>query len=272
VPLTASGQLGIVASADLGALGSKDGPRISYNWVLPNVAPLLLPWLALAILLTLKRNRCAQAWWIVLPLGCVAALSLAPPDIIPGDLDFLLDVVAALGMGLAAVWLLANYLRRKHRLLTFLCVVLTMAVFSGLAYASRLDLSSPNEMKPAAFALAMGAGVSAVALAIVGLICRKRYRPAWIYVWVLGLLAVLWTLCAAPFYLNDVLGSSQQIDLSEFFTPVLTVALCHFAMMLPFLILSSASPFYRERLKGLLHVKEELAGVMPPVPEASLRA
>jgi multisubunit Na+/H+ antiporter MnhE subunit len=272
VPLTASGQLAIVASADLGALGSKDGPRISYNWVLPNVAPLLLPWLALAILLTLKRNRCAQAWWILLPVGCVAALSMAPPDIIPGDMDFLLDVVAALGVGLAAVWLLANYLRRKHRLLTFLCVVLTMAAFSGLAYASRLDLSSPNEMKPAAFALAMGVVLSAVALGIMGLICRKRYRPAGIYVWMVALLAVLWTLCAAPFYLYDVLGSSQRIDLSEFFTPVLTVALCHFAVMLPFLILSSASPFYRERLKALLHVKEELAGVKPPVPEASLKA
>ena len=272
MPLTASGQLAIVASADLGALGSKDGPRISYNWVLPNVAPRLLPWLALAILLTFKRNRCAAAWWILLPVACVAALSLAPPDIIPGGLDFLLDVVAALAVGLAAVWLLANYLRRKHWLLTFLCVVLTMAAFSGLAYASRLDLSSPNELAPALIALGVGAGLSAVALAIVGLICRKRYRPAAIYVWMAALLTVLWTLCAAPFYLYDVLGSNGQIDLSEFFTPVLTVALCHFAVMLPFLILSSANPFYRERLKALLHVKEEPVGVLAPAPEGSLKA
>ena len=39
---------------------------------------------------------------LLLVFLCVAALSMAPPDIIPGDMDFLLDVVAALGVGLAA--------------------------------------------------------------------------------------------------------------------------------------------------------------------------
>jgi hypothetical protein len=39
------------------------------------------------------------------------------------------------------------------------------------------------------------------------------------------------------------------------------VATANFATLLPFLILSSASPFFRERLKALLNVKLET----PPI-------
>jgi hypothetical protein len=261
----------MVASSDLGALGSKDGPRISYNWVLPNVAPLLLPWLAMAVLLALKPNRRAAAWWILLPLGGVFAFSLAPPDTLPGDINFFVDVLAALAFGLAAVWLLSSYLRPTHRLVTFLCVVAALAGFSGLTYVSRLDLSSTNELVPAVISLAVGVGVSAVALLVVGLICRKRFRPVGIYLWLLALLAVMWVAIALPFFLIDTMSSSGEIDWSEFFTPVLAAAVFHFAVMLPFLILSSASPFYRERLKALLHVRPEAPPVMTPAPEASLK-
>ena len=79
MPLTAGGKLTIVASSDLGALGSKEGLPVTYNWVLPSVAPLLLPWLVILGLLALKPNRRAAAWLIWLPLGCVIAFTLAPP-------------------------------------------------------------------------------------------------------------------------------------------------------------------------------------------------
>jgi hypothetical protein len=41
-----------------------------------------------------------------------------------------------------------------------------------------------------------------------------------------------------------------------------------FATLLPFLILSSASPFYRERLKALLNVKPE---ALPAIGAAASR-
>jgi hypothetical protein len=272
VPLTASGQLALVASADLGVLGSKDGPRINYDWVLPNVAPLLLPWLAIAVLLALKPNRRAAAWWILLPLGCVFAFSLAPPDVLSNAFDFATDDLAALAFGLAAVWLLSDYLRQNHRLLTFLCVVAALAGFGGLTLFSRLSLTSTNQLAPGLIMLAVGLGVTAVALLVLGLICRKHFHLAGIYLWLLALLAVFWVMIALPFFLMDVLGSGGRIEWSAFFTPVLAVAVCHFAAMLPFLILSSACPFYRDRLRSLLHVKEEAAVVAAPAPEASLKA
>jgi hypothetical protein len=266
----------MVASSDLGGLGSREGPRVTYNWVLPSIAPMLLPWLAILGLLALKPNRCAGAWWIWLPLGCVMAFTLAPPDILPSGADFFLDVIAALAAGLAAVWLLANYLRRHHRFVTFLCLLSALAGFSLLGFVSRLDWSFTDfnftdETLPAVIVLAVGVLASSAALILGGLICRGRYRPLRLYGWLLLLLAGSWLVVTAPIFVLQSIGSNGGIDWGEFFVPVLVVAVCHFATLLPFLILSSASPFYRERLKALLHAKPEAPPVMAPVPEASLK-
>ncbi len=271
MPLTAGGKLAIVASSDLGALGAKEGPQVAYDWVLPGFAPLLLPWLAILGLLAFKPNRCGAAWLIWLPLGCLIALTLAPPDILPPGTNFFLDVIAALAVGLAAVWLLSNYLRRQHRFVTFLCILSVLTGFSGLAFVARQDWSSTDEAFPVAVALALCVLVSSVALSLAGLICRGRYRPLGLYIWLLVLPAVLWVLIGLPFFLIEMIGSSGRIDWSVLFAPVLLVAAFHFAVLLPFLILSSASPFYRERLKSLLHVKPELPPVRAPLLEASLK-
>jgi hypothetical protein len=262
VPLTAGGKLTIVASSDLGALGSKNGSAIVYNWVLPGAAPLLLPWLVILGLLTLKSNRCAAAWLIWLPLGCVLALTLSPPDFMPAGTNFFLDVIAALALGLAAVWLLANRLRRQHRFVTFLCVVLALAGFSALAAVAKQGLGLlAVETLQIGIVLAVGVLASAVALSLAGLICRNRYRPLGLYLWLLILLAGIWLVIAMPFFLIAMVSSGANIPWGEFFIPVLTVATVNFATLVPFLILSSAVPFFRERLKALLNVKLET----PPI-------
>ena len=262
MPLTAGGKLSIIASSDLGALGAKNGSPVVYNWVLPGVAPLLLPWLVILGLLTLKPNRCAAAWLIWLPLGCVFAFTLSPPAFLPTGTNFFLDVIAALAIGLAAVWLLSNYLRQQHRLLTFLCVLPALAGFSVLAAAAKQGLNLLGiESLQVGIVLAVGILASAAALSLAGLICRSRYRPLGLYLWLFILLAGFWLVIAMPFFLIAMLSSGGNIPWSEFFIPVLAVATANFATLLPFLILSSASPFFRERLKALLNVKLET----PPV-------
>ena len=67
------------------------------------------------------------------------------------------------------------------------------------------------------------------------------------------------------------MASGGRIAWSEFFVPVLAVAAVNFATLLPFLILSSASPFFRERLKALLHVKPEAPPAIAPLPDASVK-
>jgi len=273
VPLNAGGKLTIVASSNLGALGSRDGSPIDYNWVPPGIAPLLLPWLVILGLLILKPNRCAGAWLIWLPLGCVFAFILAPLPIRPAGTDFLLDVIAALAVGLAAVWLLSNYLRQQHRLLTFLCLLLALAGFSVLAFVSRQGLSLLTiESLQVGIVLAVGVLASSVALSLGGLICRGRYRPLGLYLWLFLSLTAIWLVMVAPFFLIALIVSGGRIAWSGFFVPVLAVATVNFATLLPFLILSSASPFFRERLKALLHVKPEVPPPLNmPLPDAQLK-
>jgi len=274
VPLTADGPLAIVASYDIGALGSRDGPRVICNWAKPGIAPLLLPWLAILALLALKPNRCASAWWIWLPLGCLIAISQAAQPFLSPDVDFLPDAVTALGAGLGAVWLLSNYLRRQYRFITFLCVLLALAGFSVLAFVSQQSLNLSNETFEVAIALAAAVLATAAALALCGLICRGRYRPLSLYVLLLLLLAVIWLVMSAPiFFIQMIAEGGDFVDWSAFFLPVLMAAAVNFAVLLQFLILSSASPLFRERLKALLHVRPEVPPVLPPpVPEATLKA
>jgi hypothetical protein len=271
VPLTAGGKLSLVASSDLGALGAKEGPAVIYDWVLPSLAPLLLPWLVILGLLTLKRNRCAAAWWIWLPLGYVIAFTLAPLDIMPAGTDFFLDVIAALAAGLGAVWLLTDYLRRPHRFVTFLCLLLALAGFSALAFVSAQSWSFTSETFVAGIVLAVGVVVSAVALSLAGLICRGRYRRVGLYGWLLLLLAVIWLVITGPFFLFALIASGGRVSWGGFFVPVFALVTLHFATLLPFLILSSASPFYRQRLKALLHVTPEAPPVLAPLPDAGLK-
>lgn len=272
MPLTAAGKLKIVASSDLGALGAKDGPPVEYDWTLPSLAPLLLPWLAILALLAFKPNRRAAAWLIWLPLGCVMAMTLMPP-MLPSGTDFFLDVIAALAIGLAAVWLLANNLRRSHRLLTFFCILLVLAGFSVLAFVSREGGSVLSiDALEIGIVLGVGALATSVALVMDGWICRNRYRPFGLYLWLFLAMIVLWLVIAAPFFVFALIASGGRIPWSEFFIPVLAVALGNFATLLPFLILSSASPFFRERLRTLLHVQSRVPPVMSaPAPDAGLK-
>ncbi|HTY88924.1 MAG TPA: hypothetical protein VMB80_15785 [Candidatus Acidoferrum sp.] len=260
-----------MASSDLGQLGTKDGVPVDFNWVLPGLAPLLVPWLAILGLLALKPNRSAVAWLIWLPPGCVLTLTVLPLFALPSGADFMADAIVALALGLAAVWLLAGYLRRQHGFLTFLCVLGALLGFSLMAAMFRVGGTGMDvEVFQAGILLAFGVGVTAAALGLDGWICRHHYRPLALYLWLFVSLSGIWLLLTAPLFLIVLIASGGQIAWSEFFGPVLAAAVVNFAVLLPFLILSSATPFYRNRLKALLHVIPEAPPPLnAPAPEAN---
>jgi hypothetical protein len=242
---------------------------VEYTWVLPSIAPLLLPWLVILGLLALKSNRRPAAWLIWLPLTGVMAMSCIP-QMLPSGTDGLLDAIAALAFGLSAVWLLSNYLRRTRRLATFFCVLLTLAAFTALAFiasqgGSRLEVDTLQ----IGIVAAIGALFSTLTLSLGGWLCRRRYHPLALYPWLAVSLAIVWLGAALPFFLYAVSSSGGKIPWSEFFIPVLAVAAGNFVLLLPFLILSSANPFFRERLQALLNAKPDAP---PIIPNADLKA
>jgi hypothetical protein len=263
----------VVAYSDLGGLGSKQGAPVVYDWVMPSLMPQVLPWLAILVLLMLKPNRCASAWWIWVPLACVGGLASAPQSVLEllpsSQFEIFLELIGALGFGLAAVWLLSSYLGWKHRLLTFLGMLVAQCGFSMLAFAVRQGWEDTGpETLQLGIALAVSVLVISVAVSLAGLVCRGRYGWLRLSLWLMAALVVVWLLVIGPFFIIAVISSGGNVPLLAIFGIVGVAAGITFGVLLPFLVLSFANGFYRERLKGLLHLGGAAAPpvITPPMP------
>jgi hypothetical protein len=287
-----AGQLQIAASWGLGGLGATEGPLVTCNWTTASLGPQLLPWLAILALLALKPNRGWAAWWIWLPLASLAAgchcLELAfqgSPDGVPASaLEVLVQVPVALAFGLAALWLLAPGLGRRHRFRTFLGILLVLVAFIVFSFAAAVSWGLAMEpvaslLDPRHCAATASAGVAALpffvplvlpapgvaaALVLCGLACRKRHRPLGLCVWLFMSLLAVWIAGSGLVYLAWRTASPGSVEYAPFLLIALLLAAGTFITMLPFLILSLISPLFRERLKALLQVKP----AAPPTSDA----
>lgn len=255
----------IQAVADLGGLGAKEGAPVTYNWMMPNLVQPLLAWVVILGLLLLKPNRSCQACWILVPMAILAGgaqtlLGLTPLG--SGGSDFMLEGINAIVFGLAAVWLLAPFLARKHRFVTFLCFLPVMAIFSAITFAIRQDWTESDSLMFVQIAvfLILAVAVMALALFLTGLLCRRSYRPLAVSLWLLAMLVGVWFLIAAPIFAIGTIASGGEAPWVEFCGGLLMIAGVCFAIALPFLLLSFFNALYRDRLKCLLHLEP----AMPP--------
>ena len=260
----------MVAYTDLGGLGLKQGAPVFYDWTAPSLIPQVLPWLGILGLLLLKPNRCASAWWICVPLALVGGVSCAPQSLVEllpsSQFEIFLDLISGLGFGLAAVWLLSSYLGWKHRMLAFLGVLIAQGGGSLLAFAVRQSWGEvgPQTLQLAVF-LAMSALVMSVGLSLAGLVCRGRSGWLRLSLWLITALAVVWLLILGPFFVFSMVTSGANQPLQVLLSIVAVATGVTFGVLLPFLLLSLANGFYRERLQGLLHLGGVLAPpVIPP--------
>jgi len=195
-----------VTSADLGGLGAKEGLPVTYDWKRASALPVALPWLATALLLTLRPNRRAQAWWIVVPMAGVAGAGswlLAWSFPLPSRyLELLQDLLSELSFALGAAWLVAGYLRSRSRIRNVLGLFAVLLGFSGLYYLAGQDWTG---LEPAAvpqtgvFSLLLPASTLAIsmALGLAGWLCRRRYRPLALSLWIALMLPAPWLLVLA---------------------------------------------------------------------------
>jgi hypothetical protein len=253
-----------VAYADLGGLGSKQGTAVTYDWKAPNVVPALLPWLAILALLALKRNRCAAAWWVGVPLLCVGGLLLVPQSLLEflpsGQLEMFLEMIGALGFGAAAVWLLAGYLEWKHPLLAFLGILVVQEAFSILTFmlGHGLEADSLQMLVPLSFA---GFALPA-ALSLAGLLCGKRKGWWRLSLWLIPTLMVTWIAVLGAFFFYERMRRGANIPWYAFLVVAWVAFLISLGVLLPFLVLTFANGFYRERMKGVFHLG---APAPPPI-------
>jgi hypothetical protein len=253
------------------------------------LVPRLLPWLAILTLLALKPNRGWSAWSVWLPLACLAAgchcLQLtsqdSPNSLAANASELLLNVPLALAFALAALWLVAPYVGGQHRLRTLFGSVGILAIVILFSFAATVgwgvgveplaSLLDPRHCAatanvgllalPFLIPLVVPAPGVAAAMALCGLASRGRYRPFALYLWLFISLLMVWVAASSLAYIVWHAASPRGAEYTLFLGIGLLMVVVSFATLLPFLVLSSFSPFFRERLKALLHLKSE----EPPV-------
>jgi hypothetical protein len=235
--------------------------------------PQLLPWLGILGLLLLKPNRRASAWWIWVPLGCVAGVASTPQSVLAllpsSQFEIFLELISALGFGLAALWLLSSYLGWKHRMLTFLGILVAMEGFSVLAFVVRQSWEGVGpDTLAVGISLMVCVMVISIALSLAGLACRRRYGWLRLSLWSLAAVVVVWLLIYGPFFIIGMIASGGRVPLLTLFGIAGVVAGVTFGVLLPFLVLAFANRFYRERLKALLHLGGTGSPpvITPPLP------
>jgi hypothetical protein len=182
------------------------------------------------------------------------------PGFIPsGELELFAEALGALSFGVAAVWLLAGYLGRRYRILTFLCVFAAFATFSGVTFLVTRDWGweAIESVVPTAMALGFSVVVIALALSLTSWACRGRYHPLRVTLWLMIALVASWFAVTAPFFAIALVASGGSLPVLEVIGVVSMIAGVSFAILLPFLLVSFVNSLFRERLKILLHAQDQ---------------
>jgi hypothetical protein len=261
-----AGELKVAAYADLGGLGARQGPQIPFVWRLPNLLPVLLPWLIVLALLALPSNRNLRAWWIWAPLVCLALLGVGLETVAEASNDevlgYFIQGACAAAFGLASIWLVGSALSRRCRALAIMFSALAFAAVSLLAFVvgpAGEQLSSIIQLEPAALLYLVlfwvaGGLVFAGALNLTGWRCRRRYSHVRVLLWLPVWLWAIWIVAGSVFGCAVTLTSGGGFEWMGVLVASIVLTLVSFAVVAPYLILSFSNSLYGDRLKDLLRL------------------
>lgn len=265
-----AGELQVAAYADLGGLGTKQGPPSTFVWTVPNLLPVLLPWLVVLALLALPSNRTARAWWIWLPLAALAllggGLGAAADGLDNETIGYSLHAAFAAAFGLTVVLLLGAPLARCWRALGIVLTALSFAAVSLLAFITNPLWERVLELSFLVIFWLLSGMVFAGALSLTGWMCRRRFSAVRVLLRLPFCLWGMWLVAGSLLAGVVTLVSGGGFDWRGFAVGSVVLALVSFGVILPFLILSFACPFYRERLKDLLRLPTTDASPPPASP------
>jgi hypothetical protein len=245
---------------------------VIHQWTPPSLLPLLIPWLGLLLFFVLvPENKNGSAWWIWLPLVAIVAvmnnLEWALTDF-PSELQGMLETaLIALAFGHATVWLLADRLGRRHRALTSLSIALVLGCATWLTFMVQQDwgeelIYALFMIMPLSLAVLVGAGA-------IGVAGWKVRRPIGILRTSLRLAIVVftsWILILLPLVVIGGIMSGGEVPWGELAGLWGLMGGLHLATLLPFVVLSFCSGFFRQRLELLLNLDREIPRWIEPAP------
>jgi hypothetical protein len=250
--------LKIVASQDLGKLGSKEAKAVVYNWKWYHSAPAAVLWVILAgAIVLVKDNRNWRALLILIPLLIVNLLwsmFLKMMPIASSGLPIFNQVFTSLTIGLAILWLLAHKLGNRNRFVTFLLALVTMTVIGIVGAGSYSGLEFTGNTLGAVVVLTVLVLTMLLAIVLSGWRCRKRYSHLrfmlWLAVWSVAVCLVIMSVYTgiAMFALSAAnFPMPRYYYLIVIFGPSLVMGAFLYAVLFPYMILAMRSAFFRER-------------------------
>jgi hypothetical protein len=250
-------------------LGAASSKPISYTWVPGNPAPLVIPAIVLLGLLAVKKNRTGQAWLILLPLVIAFVLQavLASTSGDRFEMSVFSEAILTGIYALTAFWLISFLVARKGLVVVFFAGAGLMVLFAAVRLLSILVMDGDWQTTVvASMLLGIALPLNLLGLVLGGWAARRQYRPGRVIILSLLVLTVGWFLAASPFFLISAFSRGDFSDFGEFVTAVGCAIAINTLALLPFIVLSMITPFYRERLKALLHLEREEPPVSLAVP------
>jgi len=218
-------------------------------------------------MVTVRANRNPRAWLILIPLLAVNLLWTLLKKIMPfpsSAMSMFDQLFVSLTMGISIVLLFGHRIGNRNRFVTFLLAMVLMAGIGIAGAISYSGLAFSPEVLGAAVVFAVLTLAMLLAFVFAGCCCRKRYSGLRFMLWL-----AIWTVGACTVIVLGYLGimmivfSIMGSDIPGGLISALLVALASslglggslYVIILPFMILTLRSCFFRERFYACLRLK-----------------
>ncbi len=273
VPFHACGELKIVPSNNLGALGPTKGEPTLYTWHWYYCVPGMALWIVLVLAMGVPRaNRTPGVLLILVPVLGVYVVWLGVARLLPfgaSDNEVFAMMVLSLAVGTASLWLVGHRFADGSWLKM---LIGALAVAVGVAFVGTLSFGFGLGGETAQFVFLVSILTAAVVLgyALAGWMLRGRYRPFRLIVLLsLGTIAVsvvgMFLLFAVWSALSGEWPSMLVQILIYLLIAGLVMGTCVTLISLSFVLIGLRSRLFRPRLLACLRLQSATEN---PVPAA----
>ncbi len=248
-------ELKIVPSDEIGPFGRREGAPTIFEWRWYYHLPSLAFWgVVLVPLVFRKANRSPAAWAVLFPV----ALAMVVFQIVAmlfafttRNTEYLGTMVTGLACGWAIVWLLADWLARRHWLVSIVVALVVVMAAGLLLCACNYGVTDGGEVVGVLLFYGAASFSLLLSMALCGRVRRKPYLSASFPVWLLPWTVV--SLCLGFILLLTGLTLCQPHTRfsPDFLLQLMIVSavggLALYSLNLPFVLLAFFSPLYRRR-------------------------
>lgn len=202
--------------------------------------------------------------WILAPIALLATVYSAVTNILKitsGSILQLNVIFTAMVLGFSMIWLLAERIGNRNRLVTFLLAIL---IYFGFLAVNLLSSGFSKDIIAIASLAAVSIPAIILSFVIAALYSRKSFNTARFIIYIgaalFGVSLINFTTIMSILYTSPINTWIGDLLAVSFFS-----SLIYYAGLQPFLILLLSNPFWRKRLEAVLGIRTKIP-VQPSPP------